>query len=824
VLDTLYKILDHALVNDAVIRTHNALARTLDTSILIIGKQIAACVRIALLRGASVFTNESMSAVIESTLEDLSKCCSPAKPLSATALLFAMPLLKLVIEASSDTTALRAGLNFAFKVIADAAQATVSAKPAAAEAEPIPKELLASLLLSLLESVNSLYSAAQPAFLALISTLATDELGVILEKCCMSTSADVRWASLEGLSRVRGLQGASIASLQLRVWQLRYDDDSKVSERAAALWESLALTLPNDYSPLLSFLSHENESVRSATGKSISAAAATLPETSSSTILALIHLYKENADVVIEESLSTRQERQVISKWKARSGVALCLGACVDRIDSRDTLVKCFEFLIDVGLADTNDRVWGEILASGLKLIDVHGQTYLSILLPIFEHTFERLSSHSMGIDDDICDRIREGVVVFLGTIARHMDADKDSEKVLKVVSHLVEVLKTPSHSVQKAASDCLSPLIPMIVDEDARKKVVDTMIARLSNGVSYGERKGAALGLAGIVVGLKLSCLKKYNILDTLEEFVKDKNNTKARQGALFAYESLFRELGNKFEPYIDSILPHLLTSFSDPNTDVREATQEASQTVMANLTAYGVQRALPRVVSGLEDKAWRTKLEAIGLLGSMAYCAPKQLSSCLPTIVPRLLDVMADPHQKVQDETKKSLKVIGSVIRNPEIRSLVPTLLLALDDPAGNTKTALVSLMRTSFIHSVDPPSLALIIPILRRGLKDRVPSTKIMAAQITGSMCSLITDVKDIMPYVNTLSKYLKQIIVDQIPDVRSVGSRALSALFQGVGEENFPDLLEYLLDILKRENSSVERSGAAQSLSQIMKSIG
>lgn len=57
------------------------------------------------------------------------------------------------------------------------------------------------------------------------------------------------------------------------------------------------------------------------------------------------------------------------------------------------------------------------------------------------------------------------------------------------------------------------------------------------------------------------------------------------------------------------------------------------------------------------------------------------------------------------------------------------------------------------------------------------------------------------------------------MDPIPEVRSVAARALGSLIRGMGEENFPDLVLWLLETLKSENSNVERSGAAQGLSEV-----
>ena len=363
--------------------------------------------------------------------------------------------------------------------------------------------------------------------------------------------------------------------------------------------------------------------------------------------------------------------------------------------------------------------------------------------------------------------------------------------------------------------------LVPAIKDE--APKLVGDLLESLLNTENFGERKGAAYGLAGLVKGLGILSLKQLDIMTKLTEALQDKKNHRHREGSLLALSQLCAMLGRLFEPYIVHVLPHLLLCFGDSNQYVREATDECAKAVMSKLSAHGVKLVLPSLLAALEEDQWRTKTGSVELLGAMAFCAPKQLSSCLPSIVPKLIEVLGDSHQKVQAAGAQALKVIGSVIRNPEIQAIVPVLLAALQDPAKKTGTCLQTLLDTKFVHFIDAPSLALIMPAVQRAFQDRSTETRKMAAQIIGNMYSL-TDQKDLAPYLPGIIPGLKASLLDPVPEVRGVSARALGAMVKGMGEQSFEELLPWLMSTLTSETSSVDRSGAAQGLAEVVGGLG
>ncbi|KAH1083318.1 hypothetical protein J1N35_023079 [Gossypium stocksii] len=672
---------------------------------------------------------------------------------------------------------------------------------------PLPRLRMLSALYHVLGVVPAYQASVGPALNELCLGLQPDEVASALYGV-YAKDVHVRMACLNAVKCIPSVSCRALpqsVEVATNIWIALHDPEKSIAEAAEDIWDRYGYDFGTDYSGIFKALSHINYNVRLAAAEALAAALDENPDSIQESLSTLFSLYIRDSGFG-EESLDVG--------WLGRQGIALALHSAADVLRTKD-LPVVMTFLISRALADPNADVRGRMINAGIMIIDRHGRDNVSLLFPIFENYLNKKAS-----DEEKYDLVREGVVIFTGALAKHLA--KDDPKVHAVVEKLLDVLNTPSEAVQRAVSSCLSPLMPSKQDDAAA--LVSRLLDQLMKSEKYGERRGAAFGLAGVVKGFGLSSLKKYGVVAVLREGFADRNSAKSREGALLAFECLCEYLGRLFEPYVIQMLPLLLVSFSDQVIAVREAAECAARAMMSQLSAQGVKLVLPSLLKGLEDKAWRTKQSSVQLLGAMAYCAPQQLSQCLPKIVPKLTEVLTDTHPKVQSAGQTALQQVGSVIKNPEISSLVPTLLMGLTDPNDYTKYSLDILLQTTFINSIDAPSLALLVPIVHRGLRERSADTKKKAAQIVGNMCSLVTEPKDMIPYIGLLLPEVKKVLVDPIPEVRSVAARAIGSLIRGMGEENFPDLVPWLFDTLKSDNSNVERSGAAQGLSEVLAALG
>jgi hypothetical protein len=229
----------------------------------------------------------------------------------------------------------------------------------------------------------------------------------------------------------------------------------------------------------------------------------------------------------------------------------------------------------------------------------------MDTLLPLFEGYMAAGTADDASEEElTAADYQREGLVVLLGTMAKHLD--KTDPRVPSAFKTLLAALSTPSEAVQQSVAQCLAPLVPSVKDE--APEMLEKLMVQTLKGAEYGDRRGGAYGISAMVKGLGITALKQNNIMPQLEKACKGKSGN-PRQGALFAFECLCSRLGLLFEPYIIPILPLLLDCFSDKSATVREAANGTARAIMNNLTAHGVKLVLPSLLKSLNDPQWRSK-----------------------------------------------------------------------------------------------------------------------------------------------------------------------------------------------------------------------
>ena len=443
-------------------------------------------------------------------------------------------------------------------------------------------------------------------------------------------------------------------------------------------------------------------------------------------------------------------EKDTPTKVAARAGVLRALGSLTSTDIEVDTpvLKLLTTFLMAYGIADPDEGVKSASRNTLRDVVAKYGGSdeAIAFMLPHLDKALKMGVAEEENLGDlpkdkissstAASDRRKEGAVVALGSVALHLKGPENASKIDTTIDMLLQSLKTSSEDVQASVADCLAKLMKKGNTQDRIESILGNLVTDCLQGGAVTIRRGAAHGIAAAVKGSGIAALKKYGIVTQLEEACASGSST-SKEGSLIAIELLCTRLGLLFEPYVIVLLPSLLKCFSDSSDHVRKAASHAVGRIMSKLSAHGVKLVMPAVLTAFNDSAWRTKQASIHMLGSMCHLAPKQLASALPKVVPKLTEAFADTHPKVKASAQEALDEISTVIRNPEISSISPILLKALTDPAEKTVYALEALIQTEFLHAIDAPSLALVVPILHRGLRDRAATTKRYGALITGNI---------------------------------------------------------------------------------------
>lgn len=239
---------------------------------------------------------------------------------------------------------------------------------------------------------------------------------------------------------------------------------------------------------------------------------------------------------------------------------------------------------------------------------------------------------------------------------------------------------------------------------------------------------------MVGMIRGLGIKKVDHFKLFGCIEDIInkstkKDLKDIPKHKKYFIIYTltALWDIFGKIFEPKFPEILPKFMLLFGDLLDDIRELSTDVLSVAMAKMSGYGIKKMVPILLEGCRTSNTRAKLSNIAALGSMAHCASKQLASHLPDIIPELTKSTGDTNPGIQDAAVKSLSLILSTIKSPEVMNIRDTLIKALSSPFDENARALDALLTTRFSHMLDAPSLALVMPIILYGLKKNKDSTQ-------------------------------------------------------------------------------------------------
>jgi elongation factor 3 len=261
--------------------------------------------------------------------------------------------------------------------------------------------------------------------------------------------------------------------------------------------------------------------------------------------------------------------------------------------------------------------------------------------------------------------------------------------------------------------------------------------------------------------------------------------------------------------EPYLVALLPTILAAVGDKAVPVKNAAQAAVLAIAEAVNANAVKAVLPHVINSLRNaQKWPEKMADLRFIEILCKNSPVQLSYRVPDLLPVISEAMWDTKPEVKKAAYATCEKICALISNRDIERFIPELIKCIAKPENVPETVHL-LGATTFVTDVHEPTLALMVPLLERGLAERETAIKRKSAVIVDNMCKLVEDPQIVASFLPKLMPALTK-NNDTLPDpeAREKTKQALDTLVRvgHVKDGKIPEIsktgdLSTVLQILK-----------------------
>lgn len=358
--------------------------------------------------------------------------------------------------------------------------------------------------------------------------------------------------------------------------------------------------------------------------------------------------------------------------------------------------------------------------------------------------------------------------------------------------------------AVDNPAMDVSDVTVSVEADEERRCALVD-----LLDKIAAKPAPPLVSQVVDLTRTVGLPKAVEWGLVGSMDDMAHKKKKPFARAGAMMLFEGLCIELDRAVEPFLATpavaALPFKLCG--DRHKAVgpaAKAAMEAFRSVLRKNPSAAVQ-TLPAVIASMnEDEAVNTKIVACEWLTELAEIAPMQMAQNLTRLVPVLSEILHDMSSKVVEAAQVAAQSCCGTVDNKDVLPFVGDLVEAMGNPDAIPET-IHKLASLTFVATVETPALALVVPLLHRGLAIRNNATKRQCAVISNNMSKLVEDPVDAQPFLPAILPALEKAAENvSDPEARGVCGKARDQLLriQAAAEAARPRVTEEkVLELLK-----------------------
>eukprot|EP00889_Picochlorum_renovo_P005637 jgi/Picre1/32667/NNA_008013.t1 len=269
------------------------------------------------------------------------------------------------------------------------------------------------------------------------------------------------------------------------------------------------------------------------------------------------------------------------------------------------------------------------------------------------------------------------------------------------------------------------------------------------------GEVK-AGTGLSALVEYVGVGLFMRSGLSSVVQESLQGMHGVDARRVSLKAVVGMALENGKAVEPFLMSLLSHVLGCFDAKESDVREAAEKAGSTLMKKLNAHATTGIIETLLQFMtKTNKWQIRVGALKCLDTRASEFPAEMGHSMHKLIPSLSEAVVDSRMEVAETAKKALLACCYAAGNRDLDPNVPA--------------------------TMEDACMAVLVPIMDRALKERSTKTQRRACIIIENMSKLVLDPVDARPFLPVLIPALDK-VSDQAadPELRDVAARASGAL--------------------------------------------